>query len=27
MAGSTEEVLVARDEITRVLGELEGRDG
>jgi hypothetical protein len=26
MAGSTEEVLVARDEITRVLGELEGRD-
>jgi hypothetical protein len=27
LAGSTEEVLVARDEITRVLGELEGRDG
>jgi hypothetical protein len=27
MAGSTEEVLAARDEITRVLGELEGRDG
>jgi hypothetical protein len=27
MAGSTEEVLVARDEITRVLDELEGRDG
>ena len=27
MAGSTEEVLVARDEITRGLGELEGRDG
>ena len=27
MAGSTEDVLVARDEITRVLGELEGRDG
>jgi hypothetical protein len=27
MAGSTEEVLVAREEITRVLGELEGRDG
>jgi hypothetical protein len=27
MAGSTEEVLVARDEITRVMGELEGRDG
>jgi hypothetical protein len=27
MAGSTEEVLVARDEIARVLGELEGRDG
>jgi hypothetical protein len=27
MAGSTEEVMVARDEITRVLGELEGRDG
>jgi hypothetical protein len=27
MAGSTEEILVARDEITRVLGELEGRDG
>jgi hypothetical protein len=27
MAGSTEEVLVARDEITRVLGEIEGRDG
>jgi hypothetical protein len=26
MAGSTEEVLVARAEITRVLGELEGRD-
>jgi hypothetical protein len=27
MAGSTEEVLTARDEITRVLGELKGRDG
>jgi hypothetical protein len=27
LAGSTEEILVARDEITRVLGELEGRDG
>jgi hypothetical protein len=27
LAGSTEEVLVARDEITRVLDELEGRDG
>lgn len=27
MAGSTEEVLIARDEITRVLDELEGRDG
>ena len=27
MAGSTQEVLVARDEIARVLGELEGRDG
>jgi hypothetical protein len=26
MAGSTEDVLVARDEITRVLGELEGRE-
>jgi hypothetical protein len=26
MAGSTEEILVARDEITRVLGELEGRE-
>jgi hypothetical protein len=26
MAGSTQEVVVARDEITRVLGELEGRD-
>lgn len=26
MAGSTEQVLLARDEITRVLGEVEGRD-
>jgi hypothetical protein len=27
LAGSTDDILVARDEITRVLGELEGRDG
>jgi len=27
LAGSTEDVLVARDEITRVLAELDGRDG
>lgn len=27
LAGSTEEILVAREEITRVLGELEGREG
>jgi hypothetical protein len=27
LAGSTEQVVVARDEITRVLGEIEGRDG
>jgi hypothetical protein len=27
MAGSTEDILVAREEITRALGELEGRDG
>jgi hypothetical protein len=27
LAGSTRQVVVARDEITRVLGELEGRDG
>jgi hypothetical protein len=26
MAGSTQDVLRARDEITRVLGEVEGRD-
>jgi hypothetical protein len=27
LAGSTEDAFTARDEITRVLGELEGRDG